>query len=151
MHQSGDRRDTGSRDHAKIRDVDPIVGHALRRTADRDNGERLFRQIYGDATDPVLQRLAAHAPTFREAVLEDAYGRILSRPGLAAADREWFAVAALTALDCPQQLKSHVRGALRLGVPPSDLAALPHLLRADLPTAAITKLTRLLDEFHCRP
>ena len=91
---------------------------------DRARGEALFRQIYGDSTDTVLARLASPARDFQDIVLEHAYGRILSRPGLSAPEREWFAVAALAALDCPAQLKSHVRGALRLGVEIAEIEQL---------------------------
>jgi len=126
----------------------PAGAPVTRRMADRANGERLFRQIYGETADAVLHRLAKPAPTFVDAVLEDAYGRILSRPGMAPADREWFAIAALAALDCPPQLKSHLLGAVRLGVPLADLAALPDLLRSELTSSALAALTTLLSELR---
>lgn len=116
------------------------------RADDRRRGEELFRQIYGDHSDAVLALLDTPCRGFAECVLEDAYGRILSRPGLAAVDREWFAVAALTALDCPSQLKSHVRGALRLGVPPAELAALADHLTAEVTPTAIEQLRATLRE-----
>lgn len=94
------------------------------RGADRRRGEALFRRIYGSASGKVIERLERGARGFASWVLEDAYGRVLARDGLDAAVRELLAVAALAALDCPEQLESHVRGALRLGVTPARLAAL---------------------------
>ena len=102
----------------------PLDAAPRSRGDDRERGEQLFRQIYGDSSDRVLALLDAPARGFASWVLEDAYGRVLSRPHLARAHREWFAVAALVAHDCPAQLTSHVRGALRLGLVRADLDAL---------------------------
>ena len=48
-------------------------------------------------------------------MLEDAYGRILSRPGIDVTTRELLAVAALAALSQIPQLVAHARGALQFG------------------------------------
>jgi AhpD family alkylhydroperoxidase len=61
-------------------------------------------------------RIDRAAPGFSAWILEDDYGRVLARDGLTTADRELLAIVALAVLDCPSQQKSHVRGALRLGV-----------------------------------
>jgi alkylhydroperoxidase/carboxymuconolactone decarboxylase family protein YurZ len=111
-------------------------------------GERLFRKVYGDSAEAVLERLGSPSETFRDAVIEDAYGRILSRPELDASDREWFAVAALVALDCPQQLKSHVLGAMRLGVTRDDLGSLLRLLKTDVAPSNVTTLRQLLRDLQ---
>lgn len=105
----------------------PLVEPPRSRSADRSRGEALFRAIYGNSSDAVLLALDAVAADYSTWVLEDAYGRVLARPGIAARQRELLAVAALAALDCPAQLKSHLRGALRLG---ASRAAVAHVLRA---------------------
>ncbi|MSR46094.1 MAG: hypothetical protein EXS13_03360 [Planctomycetes bacterium] len=119
---------------------------ARSRGDDRARGDALFRQIYGDSSDTVLARLASPVRDFQDIVLEHAYGRILSRPGLSAPEREWFAVAALAALDCPAQLKSHVRGALRLGVAIADLEQLAAVLVRDLTAWRSEQLRRTIHE-----
>ena len=48
-------------------------------------------------------------------MIEQGYGRVLSRPGLGARERELITVAALAALGWQRQLVSHVLGALRIG------------------------------------
>lgn len=86
-------------------------------------GSSLFEDIYGEQADPVRVILRRFHPVFEEAVLEDAYGRILSRPGLEARFRELLAVCALTATRLPLQLESHLRGALRCGAEPREVRA----------------------------
>lgn len=85
-------------------------------------GTAVFDEVYGAHAARVRAQLRAFAPTFEEAVLEDAYGRILARADLALALRETMAVAALAALRLPRQLQSHARGALRAGASHVELA-----------------------------
>ncbi|MHC4821394.1 MAG: carboxymuconolactone decarboxylase family protein [Planctomycetota bacterium] len=86
-----------------------------RRRHFRERGERLFRRVYGPDTDRVLEAIGARHGEFRDWILEDAYGKVLGRRGLSAAERECLAVALLATLDLPHQQKPHVRGALRCG------------------------------------
>jgi 4-carboxymuconolactone decarboxylase len=57
-------------------------------------------------------------------MIAEGYGRVLSRPGLGALERELLTVAALAALGWEPQLASHLLGARRLG------ASLAQLRRA---------------------
>jgi len=122
----------------------PLEAAPRSRGDDRERGEQLFRQIYGDSSDRVLALLDAPASGFASWVLEDAYGRVLSRPQLVCAHREWFAVAALVALDCPAQLASHVRGALRLGLVRADLETLLDVLAEDVDASLIASARSLV-------
>jgi AhpD family alkylhydroperoxidase len=106
------------------RDPEPS---APRGAALRNRGERLFRSIYGSASELVLARLEHPARGYSCWVLDDAYGRVLARPGLAPVERELLNVAALAALACPAQLESHVRGARRLGATAERVAAMVEL------------------------
>jgi len=49
-------------------------------------------------------------------------GNMYSREVLPLAQRQVVAVAALAALQCPDELKVHIHGALNVGVPPRVLA-----------------------------
>jgi len=113
------------------------------RPSDRARGLRLFRRIYGPSSRAVLARLDAVAPGFSGWVVEDAYGRVLARPGLAARERELLTVAALAALRCPLQLESHVRGALRLGATPREVTAMVRAIGHD-PTRAASSESRAI-------
>lgn len=78
-------------------------------------GRELFAAIYRRNDGAVRDKLRVFHPEFHDFVLEDAYGRILSRPGLDVATRELLAVAALAALSQFPQLVAHARGALQFG------------------------------------
>jgi 4-carboxymuconolactone decarboxylase len=86
-------------------------------------GRELFAAIYGNNDAPVRAMLAAFHREFHDFVLEAAYGRILTRPGLDAGTRELLAVAALASLDQKPQLVAHARGALRFGRSRTEVAA----------------------------
>jgi len=94
------------------------------RTSDleqRARGSEFFDRIYAGDSQPVRAMLARGHPEFERWVLEHAYGRVLSRPGLAPERRELLAVVALAALGQERQLASHARGALRCGATPEEL------------------------------
>jgi alkylhydroperoxidase/carboxymuconolactone decarboxylase family protein YurZ len=62
-------------------------------------------------------------PDLPARIVEDAYGRIVSRNGLTLREREIVNVVAL-ALGCyERQLYSHIRGAIRIGVKRKTLAS----------------------------
>jgi 4-carboxymuconolactone decarboxylase len=89
----------------------------------RRRGVALFGRVYGADARRVLGALGRRHPEFRDWILEDAYGKVLGRPGLDAAVRECLAVALLATLDLPRQQVAHVRGALRCGARPAEVAA----------------------------
>jgi 4-carboxymuconolactone decarboxylase len=107
---------------------------AANAAARRDAGTAAFVLIYGTHADRVRARLAQYSPTFEQAVLEDAYGRILARPGLETRTRELMSVCVLAALDLPRQLHSHLKGALASGATVDDIEEMVNLA-ADLVAA----------------
>jgi alkylhydroperoxidase/carboxymuconolactone decarboxylase family protein YurZ len=89
-----------------------------------ERGRAAFARVYGPTADRVLAGLAALDPRLPAWTLEHAYGRVLARPGIALVDRELLAVSMLTALgDLEEPLLGHMRGAVRLGATPADVAA----------------------------
>ncbi len=80
-----------------------------------EQGRALFAAIYGRNDAVVRQRLASFHAAFHDFVLEAAYGRILSRPGLDPRTRELLAVTALAAMAQIPQLIAHARGAMTFG------------------------------------
>jgi len=93
----------------------------------RVRGRAVWDRIYAEQADEVLAWLGTLAPELPGWVLDDAYGRVLSRPGLELAERELLGVAALALMALPAPLASHVRGALRNG---SNAEAVGDILRA---------------------
>ncbi len=114
---------------AAARDLPEDEESGRTREMDRRRGRELFLSIYGEQTERVLGALGTSLPGFDTWILEHAYGRVLSRPGLEPKLRELLAVAALAVLGCPHQLVSHARGALRLGATPPQVASILRLIR----------------------
>jgi alkylhydroperoxidase/carboxymuconolactone decarboxylase family protein YurZ len=93
----------------------PQTGGGLPPAQQAAAGRALFAAIYGRNEPAVRDLLASFHGEFHDFVLESAYGRILSRPGLPALTRELLAVGALAVLDQQPQLLAHARGALAFG------------------------------------
>ena len=82
--------------------------------------------------------LAQHHGELHDFVLQAAYGRILTRPGLTARQRELLAVSALASLEQKPQLIAHARGALRCGATAGEVSeALYTALRDEAATARL--------------
>ncbi|MBI2901333.1 MAG: carboxymuconolactone decarboxylase family protein [Planctomycetes bacterium] len=88
----------------------------------RKRGAALCRRIYGRDFGPLLGNMRRLHPALAEGILEEGYGRVLSRPGLEPRVRELVLVPLLAATDAWRQLPGHVRGALRVGATPAGIA-----------------------------
>lgn len=99
----------------------PLSGGGLPPDEQAQAGQELFSRIYGKNTEPVQQMLTGFHQELRDFVLESAYGRILTRPGMSPMEREILAVAALAAMEQKPQLIAHGRGARRFGATASAL------------------------------
>jgi len=114
----------------------------------RAAGLDVWRRVYAEASDDVLAMLEGLLPGFPDRVLDDAYGRILARPGLPLGTRELMAVAALALLGLASPLGAHVRGALRNG---SDADAVEDILatcRLVADEGSRTAIDQALDRLH---
>ena len=89
----------------------------------RRRGMKVMDRVYGKTLDRLLVNVKALHRSAPDLIIREAYGRIIGRPGLSLRDREILNVAVLTIQQLDQQLYSHIRGALRLHVSPSDLRA----------------------------
>jgi 4-carboxymuconolactone decarboxylase len=81
----------------------------------RERGLALCRRVYGSSYDRLRRNMREISPELDEWMIVEGYGKVLSRPGLDPVLRELCTVAALTALNRPRQLFSHIRGALNVG------------------------------------
>jgi 4-carboxymuconolactone decarboxylase len=100
------------------------------RRAIRARGERLCARVYGPDYPRLRSVMRALAPELDAWMIEDGYGRTLSRPGLSVIERELATVAALAALGWERQLEAHRRGALRVGARPAEVRAAERAGRA---------------------
>jgi 4-carboxymuconolactone decarboxylase len=87
-----------------------------------DEGLRMRRQVLGDA---YVQRSLDNATEFtqpmQELVTEYCWGAVWTRPGLVPRDRSLVNLGMLVALNRPDELKVHIRGALNNGVEPEEI------------------------------
>ena len=93
----------------------PPRGGALPLEQQQAAGSALFSSIYGKNDSQVREMLNDYHGELHDFVLEAAYGRILTRPGLSALARELVAVGVLAAQDQPRQFLGHARGACSMG------------------------------------
>ncbi|HTM58067.1 MAG TPA: carboxymuconolactone decarboxylase family protein, partial [Candidatus Udaeobacter sp.] len=87
----------------------------------RARGERLGRRVYGPVFPRLIENVRAGHPDLAVWMVEQGYGRVLSRSGLAEGMRELVAVAVLAVGGWERQLVSHLKGAVRLGARRSDI------------------------------
>ena len=81
----------------------------------RKRGEAVCEKVYAGQYSRLRENIAKLHPDMERWMLEEGYGKVLSRPNLDLKVRELCIVAVLVGLDAPQQLYSHLRGALNVG------------------------------------
>ncbi len=88
----------------------------------RERGMKIRREVLGD--DHVDRAQASSTPLtrdFQDLITRYAWGEIWSRPGLDRRTRSCITVAMTVALNRPEELALHLRGALRNGVTVDEL------------------------------
>lgn len=81
-----------------------------------DKGLAIRREVLGGAyVDAALKAADDFSRPFQEFITEYCWGAIWGRPGLAKKQRSIVNLAMLTALNRPQELKIHIKGALKNG------------------------------------
>lgn len=91
--------------------------------ARRQAGHATCAQVYGTLYDRLRVTVAALHPSLEEWMLEEGYGKVLSRPALDLPRRELCIVAACAMTGQDRQLHSHLLGALNVGVAPDAVVA----------------------------
>ncbi len=83
----------------------------------RDEGERIRREVLGDAhVDRAAAATTPLSAPFQDFLTEVAWGTVWARPGLDRRTRSCITLAALTSLGCEAELALHVRAALGNGL-----------------------------------
>ncbi len=89
----------------------------------RADGERTCGVVYGPFYERLRENIRHLHPALDDWMIEEGYGKVLSRPGLDLARRELCIVAACAAAGQDRQLHSHLHGALNAGVAPAAVTA----------------------------
>ncbi|HKK93554.1 MAG TPA: hypothetical protein VJ925_08970 [Longimicrobiales bacterium] len=79
-------------------------------------GERTCRRVYGRAYDGLRENIGRLQPDLDRWMVQEGYGKVLSRPGLTLGRRECCIAAILAVKGAKPQFRSHLRGALRCGL-----------------------------------
>lgn len=86
-------------------------------------GRALCSRVYGSSFARLMPAVEALHPDMARWMIEHGYGRVLSRAGMNARERELVTVAALAALGWERQLVSHLLGARRVGASLDEVQA----------------------------
>lgn len=80
-------------------------------------GLKLRREVLGASyVDAAMERSSEFLQTFQRITTEWCWGYAWTRPGLTRKERSMINIAMLTALNRPNEVRLHVRGALNNGV-----------------------------------
>jgi 4-carboxymuconolactone decarboxylase len=89
-----------------------------------EHGAEVMRTL-GLDPDQLVAGIEPLDPRFGHSVVEYVFGEIVGRPELDLRTRELATIAILTAIGgCEAQLETHLRAALHIGVPRSEIVAL---------------------------
>jgi 4-carboxymuconolactone decarboxylase len=108
-------------------------------------GLKNCRAIYGEQTEAMLGRMREMHPHLAEWIVSEGYGKVLGRRWLSSRDRELAVIPILALQDVKMQLRSHLRGALRMGVKPGQIRAVFRSCRSLIPAGRIRSALRILD------
>ena len=81
----------------------------------RQRGEEVCAKVYAGQYERLRSNISDLHPDMERWMLEEGYGKVIGRPGLDLKVRELCIVSVLVGLEAPQQLYSHLRGALNAG------------------------------------
>jgi 4-carboxymuconolactone decarboxylase len=87
-----------------------------------DEGMRIRREVLGDEhVDRAVERTSDFTADFQDFITRYAWGEVWARPGLDRRTRSAITLTALIALGHFDELRMHVRAALRNGLTPDEL------------------------------
>ena len=85
-------------------------------------GLKTRREVLGDLyVDRALQSASEFGQPLQDLLIENCWGTVWNRPGLPRATRSLVTLAMLTAMRAPQEIRTHVLGALRNGCTPEQI------------------------------
>ena len=87
-----------------------------------ETGMKLRREVLGDAhEDAAVTKRNAFSEAFQDLITRYAWGEIWTRPGLPRQTRSLITVAMLVALNREEELRMHLRAALRNGATQEEI------------------------------
>lgn len=87
-----------------------------------EQGLKIRREVVGDAyVDAALNNTDAFSQPMQELVTQYCWGDVWSRPGLDRRSRSLINLSMIAALNRPDELQAHVRGAINNGVTKDEI------------------------------
>ena len=87
-----------------------------------ETGMKIRREVLGDAhVDAAIAKRNAFSEEFQDLITRYAWGEIWTRPGLPRQTRSLITVAVLVALNREEELRLHLRAALRNGATQEEI------------------------------
>ena len=114
--------DSGARRERQAEDSGTAFGDD-RRPDFRSEGEATCARVYGKFYEKLRHNITELHPELDAWMIEEGYGKVLSRAGLDLPRRELCIVAACVAAGQDRQLHSHLHGARNVGAPESAISA----------------------------
>jgi 3-oxoadipate enol-lactonase/4-carboxymuconolactone decarboxylase len=107
---------------AMLDHLGPVSKDGLVSNPTSDNGMLVRREVLGDAhVDRVISGTTPFTADFQDLITRYAWGEIWTRPGLDRKTRSCITLTALVALGHLEELKMHVRAALRNGLTQDEI------------------------------
>jgi len=89
------------------------------------DGFKIQKEIFGDEfPQRAMDRTTPLTRPFQEFLVGFTFGEVWARPGLSRPERSLLTLAMLIALNRPEQIRNHVRGAINNGVTKEKLVEL---------------------------
>ncbi len=92
------------------------------RSRDYARGVNIQAKLWGRAT--ATAKPSALQKDLLDMTAEHLFGKVWARPALSLRDRSMITVATLTAMGRERQMRSHIRGALKLGISRKEIEEL---------------------------
>lgn len=110
---------------------------------ERAAGAATCARVYGSMYEQLRVNIRTLHPLLDDWMIEEGYGKVLSRPQLDLPRRELCIVAACVATGQDRQLQSHLHGARNVGVGGDAVAELLKSLSDVVPAPYLSRATRL--------
>ena len=142
----------GMREWRRVSGAVAAASPAVPATPQREAGEQTCALVYGSMYGRLRVNIRALHPLLDDWMIEEGYGKVLSRPALDLPRRELCIVAACAATGQDRQLQSHLHGCRNTGVAhPVVSAALESLhgvVSDELLSRAVRLWQRISNDVH---
>lgn len=135
----------GMREWRRVAGADIAATSAVPAERRRSAGEATCARVYGGMYERLRVNIRALHPMLDDWMIEEGYGKVLSRPGLDLPRRELCIVAACAATAQDRQLQSHLHGCRNTGVAGSVVRDALEALAGVMPDHLRTRAMRLWD------